>query len=188
MQKQFDVFAVEAPDVLAVHWGYVLVLGAILAALGVLAIWKAREATSLYVRFLGFLILLSAIAVFGFSFSFSGYWTEFFVHVIWAVFVAGLGLILLLRPMASAEAITLVIAFYFLIGGLMSIGFAITGRVENLGLYIGEGLISLFLGALLLIGWPITGLWAIGTFVGVDLLLRGFAIFSLGLGLRAISA
>ena len=49
------------------------------------------------------------------------------------------------------------------------------------------GLFSLFLGALLRLGWPISGLWAIGTFVGVDLLLRGCAIFALGLSLRAIS-
>lgn len=188
MQKQFDVFTLEAPDVLAVHWGYVLALGALLVVIGLLAIWKAREATNIYVRFLGFLILLSAIAVFGFSFSFTGYWTEFFVHVIWAVIVGIVGLILLLRPMASAEAITLVLAFYFIVGGLVTIGFALFGRVDNLWMYLSEGLISLFLGALLLLGWPISGLWAIGTFVGVDLLLRGAAIFALGLSLRAISA
>jgi uncharacterized membrane protein HdeD (DUF308 family) len=187
MQKQFDVFALEAPDVLAVHWGYVLALGVIVIALGLVAIWKARDATNIFVRFLGFLILLSAISVLGFSFSFSGYWTEFFVHVIWAIFVGAVGLILLLRPMASAEAITLLLAFYFLVGGLVTIGFAVTGRVDNLWMYISEGLVSLFLGALLLLGWPITGLWAIGTFVGVDLLLRGSAIFALGLSLRAIS-
>ena len=40
---------------------------------------------------------------------------------------------------------------------------------------------------LLWAGWPFSGLWAIGTFIGVDLLLKGSAIVALGLSLRAIS-
>jgi uncharacterized membrane protein HdeD (DUF308 family) len=188
MQKQFDMFMLEAPDVLAVHWEWPVALGVIVAILGLVAIWKATAATILYVRLLGLLALIGAAMVIGFSFTLSGYWTEFFVHVLWAMLIGLVGLILLLRPAASAEAITLMVAVYFLISGIMTMSFAIAGHVDNLWIYVTEGLINLGLGVLLLAGWPITGLWAIGTFLGVDLLFKGSAIVALGLSLRAISA
>jgi uncharacterized membrane protein HdeD (DUF308 family) len=188
MQRQFDMFMLEAPDVLAVHWQWPIALGVILMILGLVAIWKATAATILYVRVLGLLIFIGAAMVFGFSFAFSGYWTEFFVHVLWAMLIGLVGLILLLRPAASAEAITLMVAVYFLISGLMTILFAHAGHVDNLWIYVTEGLINIGLGVLLLTGWPVTGLWAIGTFLGVDLLFKGSAIVALGLSLRAISA
>lgn len=188
MQKQFDMFMLEAPDVLAVHWEYPILLGVLLAILGVVAIWKAGAATIIYVRLLGLLTLFGAAAVLGFSATLSGYWTEFFVHVLWAALIGLVGLVLLLRPAVGAEAITLMISVYFLSSGAATIWFAHAGHVDNLWIYVTEGLINLGLGVMLLAGWPITGVWAIGTFIGVDLLFKGCAIVALGLSLRAISA
>jgi uncharacterized membrane protein HdeD (DUF308 family) len=34
--------------------------------------------------------------------------------------------------------------------------------------------------------WPISGLWAIGTFVGIDLLFQGFIWTKFALSLRAL--
>ena len=73
MAKQFDVFMLEAPDILAIHWAWPIALGVTIAILGVAAIWKANTATALYVRFLGVLGLLGALAVFSFSFTLAGF-------------------------------------------------------------------------------------------------------------------
>ena len=187
MTRQFDVFMLEAPDVLAVHWGWPILLGCLIALIGIVAIWKANAATILSVGLLGALALTGAVAVLFFSFTLAGLWTEFFVHVLWAVVLGAAGLIMLTRPTVGAEAITLVIALYFLVSGIMTIGFALSARVDNLWIYLGEGAINTVLGLILLVGWPFTGLWAIGTFIGIDLLLKGSAIIALGLSLRAIS-
>ena len=187
MQKQFDIFVAEAPDVLAVHWGWPIALGVSLALLGVIAIWQARAATMIVVRLLGALLLLSALAVLLFAFSLAGYWAEFFVHVLWAGLGAIVGLIMLTRPVVSAGALTMMLAVYFAANGMLTIGFALSAHVDNAWLYVMEGIVSLALGVLLWAGWPFSGLWAIGTFIGVDLLLKGSAIVALGLSLRAIS-
>jgi uncharacterized membrane protein HdeD (DUF308 family) len=187
MSKQFDVFMVETPDILAMHWGWAIALGCAVALLGAVAIWKANRATTLYVQFLGALAFLGAFAVLLFSVAVAGYWTEFFVHVLWAVLLGVAGLIMLLRPAVGAEAITLMLAAYFLLSGVLTIGFAASAHVDRLWIYVVEGLINAGLGVLLLAGWPFTGLWAIGIFVGVDLFLSGCAIAAMGLGLRAIS-
>ena len=187
MQRQLDLFVSEAPDVLAVHWGWVIALGLALAVLGLVAIWRARAATLIYVGFLGALLLVAAVAVLIFAFSLTGYWSDFFFHVLWAVMLAIVGLILVTRPAISAEAITLMIALYLIATGVLGIGFAFSAHMESLWLYVFQGLTSVLLGALLLAGWPLSGIWAIGLFLGVDLILRGAEMVALGLQLRAIS-
>ncbi len=187
MQRQFDVFVSEAPDLLAVHWGWVIALGVVIGALGILAIVRARAATVLAVGFLGVLLIVSAAAIFLFAFSAAGYWTDFFVHVLWAALVAVVGVILLTRPSTSAEALTLLISFYFIAEGLLIIAFALTSHLESLWIYLTQGVFALILGGLLLSGWPFSGVWAIGTFLGADLLFKGWAIIALGIALRSIS-
>jgi uncharacterized membrane protein HdeD (DUF308 family) len=187
MQRQFDIFVGEAPDVLAVHWGWVIALGVGLVVLGFIAIWRTRAATLISVGFLGALLLISSVSVLVFAFSLAGYWTEFFAHVLWAVLLGIIGLMLLTRPAISAEAITLVIAFYFIATGVLGIGYALFSHIENEWLYVLDGIVSVLLGSLLLAGWPLSGIWAIGLFVGIDLILKGSSIVALGLNLRALS-
>lgn len=187
MPRHLEIFATEVPDVLAVHWGWVIALGLVIAALGILAIVRAGVTTVIAVGFLGVLTLVTAVSILIFAFTLTGYWTDFLVHVIGAVLVGVVGVMLLTRPMISAEAITLLVAFYFIAEGILIIGFAVTANAEGLWVHLTQGVVALFLGALLLIGWPISGLWAIGTFVGVDLLMKGLAIVALGVGVRSIS-
>jgi uncharacterized membrane protein HdeD (DUF308 family) len=187
MQQQFDVFVAQAPSDLTTHWGWLVALGVGLAVLGAITIWWARTATLVYMVFLGALLLVIAFAIFIFAFSFAGYWTAFFIHVLWAILLAIIGFILVTRPAVSAEAITLVIAFYFLVTGVVAIGFALSSHIQGQWLYVFDGLVSVGLGGLLLAGWPVTGLWAIGLFIGIDLILKGGAIVALGLSLRGIA-
>lgn len=187
MKKPFDIFIMEAPDALAVNWGWALFLGLLISALGIFAIIRSRAITQIAVSLYGILLLISAVAILVFDFLLAGLWPDFFVHVLWATLVGIVGFILLSRPLQSAEALTLLIAFYFIVGGLATMGFAFSSHVDGLWIHLTQGGMSLLLGAILLAGWPITGDWAIGTFIGVDLLFKGSSIIAMGLGLRAIS-
>jgi hypothetical protein len=44
-----------------------------------------------------------AFAVLVVTFSFTGYWTGFFIHVLWAVLLAIIGFILVTRPAISRK-------------------------------------------------------------------------------------
>jgi uncharacterized membrane protein HdeD (DUF308 family) len=41
-------------------------------------------------------------------------------------------------------------------------------------------ILAVILGFLLLKEWPLTGLWAIGTLVGINMLFAGFSLISIG--------
>jgi len=47
-----------------------------------------------------------------------------------------------------------------------------------------NGLITLVLGVLIWRQWPVSGLWVIGMFIGIDLLFAGWTCVTLGLAVR----
>jgi uncharacterized membrane protein HdeD (DUF308 family) len=49
-----------------------------------------------------------------------------------------------------------------------------------------NGIIAILLGILVLAQWPVSGLWAIGMFVGIDLVFRGITWTVFAFGLRDI--
>jgi uncharacterized membrane protein HdeD (DUF308 family) len=52
------------------------------------------------------------------------------------------------------------------------------------GWVVASGLITLLLGIIILIHWPVSSLYVLGIFLGVDLVFAGATWIGLGLGLR----
>ena len=94
------------------------------------------------------------------------------------------GFLCIFKPVQSAEGLTLLIAAVLLIGGSFRAVTALSHRFEYWGLAVFSGLISIGLGILILAEWPSSSFWVIGVFVGVDLLLAGWAWVLLSLTAR----
>ena len=56
----------------------------------------------------------------------------------------------------------------------------------QVGWQVADGIITFVLGLLVLAQWPASGLWAIGLFVGIDLILFGLTWIMLALRLRTM--
>jgi hypothetical protein len=113
-----------------------------------------------------------------------GHWAGFFQHALAAILFGVLALIFLVRPMITAEVLTLVMALFFLVGGLFQIvGSAVLG-FSGWGWHLIDGLITIVLGLMILAQWPASGLWVIGLFIGIDLIFYGLAWIAIALGLR----
>ena len=65
------------------------------------------------------------------------------------------------------------------------IGFQARGRVENWGWIVFAGVISMLLGLVIFAQWPVSGLWVIGMFVAIELILQGFSMISIARAVRA---
>jgi uncharacterized membrane protein HdeD (DUF308 family) len=176
-------FAVQASPEIVQHWGWFLVFGIGLLALGIAAVTRSVTATIASMVFFGWLLLLAsgieiaqAIMV--------GKWAGLFQHLLAAILFGVAGLLLIIRPAVSAEVITLFMAMIFLIGGLFQLIGSMIVAYPGWGWQAVDGLITFLLGLLLITGWPATGLWVIGLFIGINLIVYGIAWIALALGLR----
>jgi hypothetical protein len=82
------------------------------------------------------------------------------------------------------EAATFLMSMFFLIGGLYQFFYALWTQLPGYGWQALNGAVSSVLGFLLLAQWSVSGLYAIGLFVGIDLLFYGWAWIALALDLR----
>ena len=88
------------------------------------------------------------------------------------------------RPVLSAETLTLFMGMFFLIGGIFqSVTSLVVGSI-GWGWQLFDGLITFVLGVLVVSQWPVSGLWAIGLFLGIDLIFYGCTWIAIALGLR----
>jgi len=165
------------------NWGWMLIFGMALLALGVAAIARSVTATVATMVFFGWLLVVgSAIEIA--QAILVGYWAGFFYHLLAAILFGVAGFMLIARPLISAEAVTLFMAMFFLIGGLFQLIGSLTVHLPDWGWQAIDGIITFLLGVLLLAQWPVSGLWVIGLFVGINLVFYGWAWIALALTLR----
>ncbi|MCB5164021.1 HdeD family acid-resistance protein [Streptomyces bambusae] len=110
----------------------------------------------------------------------------FWLSVIVAAINLAAGFVILRRPEASAEALTMFAALLFLTGGVFRLAGALVVRGPNLGLALVQGAFGVLLGVLVLAGWPGSSQYVIGTFFSLALLFDGLSLVTLGIGARRI--
>lgn len=176
---------VQIPHEIVQYWGWFLAFGIIVMLLGIAAVVRSFAATVASMLFFGWLLVFAggieiaqAVMV--------GRWAGFLEHLLAAILFGITGLLLVTRPIKSAEVLTIMMAMLFLVGGLFQMIGSIALALPGWGWQVTDGLITLILGLLMLAQWPVSGLWAIGLFVGIDLIFYGGAWIALALGLRSM--
>jgi uncharacterized membrane protein HdeD (DUF308 family) len=85
------------------------------------------------------------------------------------------GFLLLMSPAAGAVVLTLLIAMFFLIGGLFRFVAALVVPLPHRGWILLSGAVTLLLGIFVWRQLPGAGIWLIGTFVGIDMIMIGWS-------------
>lgn len=163
------------------RWWF-FVLGIALLALGVAALGDTVFATLVSVVFLGWLLVASGI--FQAAHWLRGREERHFFDLLRFVLDLVVGLMLLSNPAAGALTITLVLAIFFLVGGLMRVFGALSSEEPHRAWTILDGAISVLLGILLWVHWPSSALWFVGFAIAVGLIFRGWTWIMLALRLR----
>jgi uncharacterized membrane protein HdeD (DUF308 family) len=162
--------------------GWFLVLGIVLVGLGVLALGDTVLVTLVSVVFLGWLLFASGI--FQAIEWLRGREERHFLDLLGFILDFVVGLILLSNPASGALAITLVLAVFFLVGGLMRVFGAIASEAPHRAWAVLDGAVSALLGILLWVHWPSSALWFVGFAVGIGLIFRGWTWIMLAMWLR----
>jgi uncharacterized membrane protein HdeD (DUF308 family) len=115
-----------------------------------------------------------------------GRWAGMFQHMAAAVLFGVVGVLIIWRPVAAAEIVTLLMGAFFLMAGLFHLVSPAMTASPDWVWHVLNGAVTIILGILVLAQWPVSGLWVIGLFVGIELILYGAAWIALALHLRAI--
>ena len=95
------------------------------------------------------------------------------------------GGLMLWYPLSGIAAVGLLLAVYLLLDSFGSFALAQSLHpARGWGWMLFNGIVSLLLAVLFLIGWPATSLWLVGLYVSISLLFDGSALVAIGIALR----
>jgi uncharacterized membrane protein HdeD (DUF308 family) len=165
------------------RWGLCVVLGIASVILGTVALGASGIVTLASVLFFGWLLVIGGAVQAVHAFWFRR-WGGFFRHLLGGVLGIVVGGLMVARPVAGALSLTLLLAAFFVVGGVSRIMTALAIRFPGRGWTLLSGVVTLLLGIVIWRQWPISGLWVIGTFVGIDLIFDGWSLVMLGMRAR----
>jgi uncharacterized membrane protein HdeD (DUF308 family) len=165
------------------RWGWFLAMGILLVILGTTAIGSTFILTLVTMVFIGWLMMISGVLELFHAFT-CKQWSGFFIDLFTGILYLVAGGMIVSKPGASALALTLLIAMFLIFGGVFRIIVALVVRYQNWGWLVLHGVINLLLGFSIVNQWPVSGMWVIGLFIGIDLLFNGWSLIMMGLAAR----
>lgn len=110
----------------------------------------------------------------------------FWLGVVVAALNIAAGVVVIRRPDAAAEALTMFAALLFLTGGVFRVVGSLVVRGAQFGWTLLQGAFDLLLGILVLDNWPSSSKYVIGCFFSLALLFDGLGLIATGFGGRRI--
>jgi uncharacterized membrane protein HdeD (DUF308 family) len=183
----FIYFSPAAREALGRQWKWLVAAGLLAIILGAIAIIVPAVGS------VGAAILIGWLLIFGSAFVLaSAFHERELLPIAVRVVLAGLwvlaGLLLLLSPLTGTITLTVVLIAWFVVDGVFRIAEAIL-RPELTGrgwLAVG-GVLSILLGVLIWADFPSSATWALGLLVGINLLVYGMQLLTLGLTGRQLA-
>ena len=177
----------EAVEHMRHHAGWIITIGALLVVLSLFMFAAPAVVGASLTMAIGILmVLVGAVRIF-YALR-SKRWGSSFLSMLMGGLALVTGLLFLFRPLTGLSFLTLVLACFFFADGLFRIIFAFQLRIfGGWGWTFLSGFAALVLGIMILREWPLSGEWAIGILLGVHILISGWAMIALGLGIRKVA-
>ncbi|BCD59282.1 MULTISPECIES: HdeD family acid-resistance protein [unclassified Nitratiruptor] len=91
------------------------------------------------------------------------------------------GALVIFFPLPGVAALGIILAIYFFMDGFAS--FALSGQMKGENKYwwliLLNGILSIVIGVIFLIGWPFSSLFLVGLFVGISLFFDGIILLTM---------
>jgi uncharacterized membrane protein HdeD (DUF308 family) len=166
-------------------WGWFLIVGVLFILLGATCVIGDVSATFATVFVFGWILLCSGVVALVHAFR-THTWSGFLLSLLSALFRGFTGYLLIRYPLLGAATLTLILASFFVVGGLFrAIGAAML-KLPRWGWSVFSGILSLVLGAMLLAQMPVSSVWFIGFAIGVDLISEGASLIGFGTAVHSL--
>lgn len=175
------------PSPVGLNSSLIIGMGAFLIILGCLAAFDAVTTTLASMVILGVLLIVAGVVQVLQSFAHRGFSgsSHWFSALVGALYIIG-GILLIEEPASGSIFLTVVLAGCMIFAGISRAAWASSHRLGNnrWGVLAVSGLFTLAIGILLYLTLPWSGLWLIGMFIAVELVMAGVATLMFGLALR----
>ncbi len=166
-------------------WLPFLLAGAVMVALGTFVIgWACLASmTVVAVWLFGSFLIVGGIAEI-LTALWAGRWSGRLVHLLIGAMYLVIGFIFMTEPKDSAVRLTLIIAIFLIVSGVVRIVAAIAESLPGRWSTLLNGVVTLVLGVLIYRQWPESALWVIGLFIGIEMLFNGWTWVLLSLAAK----
>jgi uncharacterized membrane protein HdeD (DUF308 family) len=173
-----------ALEPLRAKWGWIVALGVVYVVAGVIALGSVVTATIATVWLVGIMMLIAGVFEVINAFQVKT-WGRFLFWLALGVLYIVAGFVAFDNPLLTAVWLTLILGAALVASGIVRIflGFNMQGGTPW-GWVVASGVITLLLGIIVLIHWPVSSLYVLGIFLGVDLVFAGASWIGLGFGLH----
>jgi uncharacterized membrane protein HdeD (DUF308 family) len=155
--------------------GWSIFMGVLSAALGVFLIAYPMATATITTVLLGWTLIFVGVAQFVFALH-SQTPGNFFLKILAGVLYGITGIALTFAPLTGLEALTALLGTLLLVqAGLATVTAFQTRPLDGWGWYLFDAIVSFALGMLILVKWPSSSVWAIGTLVGAAVLMGGIS-------------
>jgi uncharacterized membrane protein HdeD (DUF308 family) len=166
--------------------GWYIVAAIAFIVLGMFAIIEPAVAGLGVAILVGWLLIFGGICHFITAFQGGGVGRVLWRILAGIVFVLG-GFYMLAQPLLALGTLTLLLGAVILAAGIFEIiSYFRRTREEASGWVLFNGIVAVLLGVFIWFHWPSSSIWAIGTLVGVNLLLTGWSRLMVGLAGRKL--
>jgi uncharacterized membrane protein HdeD (DUF308 family) len=163
-------------------------MGIVTAALGCFLIVYPLATAAITTVLLGWALIFVGLAQFVFA-VYSQTIGNFFLKVLLSLLYGICGIALAFFPIAGVAALTGVLGTLLLIqAGLLAATAFQLRPVEGWGWFLFDAATNLLLGILILAKWPSSSIWAIGTLVGVSVVMSGISRIMIATKIRSGAA
>ena len=164
--------------------GWSTVWGILLIIFGMLAIGSPFVAAVAVNVLIAWLIVLAGVVHIVLAFHAHGAGSMIWKLLVGVAYLC-FGAYLIMHPVLGVASLTLVLASLFLIEGILEVILFFKMRpLKGSNWMLVDGIITLLLGLLIYMQWPSSSLWAIGTLVGVSMIISGIARVAMSLAVR----
>jgi uncharacterized membrane protein HdeD (DUF308 family) len=169
---------------LRAKWGWILALGIVYVVAGFIALGSVVMATVASVLIVGVMMIIAGVAEIINAFQLKG-WGKFLIWALLGVLYIVAGFITFENPLFAAVILTLLLGASLVASGIVRIVLAFSMKREQPWIWLLlSSIVTLLLGVLILARWPVSSVYVLGIFLGIDLVMAGAGWIGLALGLH----
>jgi uncharacterized membrane protein HdeD (DUF308 family) len=164
--------------------GWIIALGVVYVIAGLIALGSVVFATVVTVFIVGVMMLIAGVAEVINSFQIKS-WGKFLLWLVLGLLYIVAGFMTFENPLLAAAVLTLLLGFTLIASGIMRIvlGFSMMTGTPWIWVVL-SGVITFLLGLVIVAHWPVSGLYILGLFLGIDLIIAGVSWIGIGFGLK----